>query len=172
MEGTQVKLLYAIAFVLLPLAAPAQTLDSSLLTALCHDDYFENAAGRCSSISADEGLTVEAILEKYGAIVARGTDEESAIFYLTDPEDVPVGSIQSGHESPDDEYAILRDDDSRVDSTIEQSTITAQIITTEPPIAKFDDAVLDADEVETSGPTAAHTPASTSVTVEDNQTIE
>jgi hypothetical protein len=172
MEGTQVKLLYAIAFVLFPLAAPAQTLDSSLLTALCHDDYFEDAAGRCSSISANEGLTVEAILEKYGAIIARGTEEESAIFYLTDPEDVPVGSIQSGHESPGDEYAILRDDYSRADATIEQSTITAQIITTESPIEKLDEAVFDADEVETTGPTAAHTPASTTGTVEDNQTIE
>jgi hypothetical protein len=172
MEGTQVKLLYAIAFVLFPLAATAQTLDSSLLTALCHDDYFEDAVGRCSSISANEGLTVEAILEKYGAIIARGTDEESAIFYLTDPEDVPVGSIQSGHESPGDEYAILRDDYSRADATIEQSTITAQIITTESPIEKLDEAVFDADEVETTGPTAAHTPASTTGAVEDNQTIE
>jgi len=104
--------------------------------------------------------------------LARGTDEDTAIFHLTDSEDVPVGSIQSVHESPDDEYAILRDDDSRADATIEQSMITAQIITTEPPIAKFDEAVLDADEVETTGPTAAHTPASTTGTVEDNQTIE
>src|SRR5712671_1794286 len=100
MEGTQVKLLYAIAFALFPLAAPAQTLDSSLLTALCQNDYFEDAAGQCSSASADEGITVEAILENYGAIPTRDTDDEIAIFGLTDPEEVPVGSIQLRHESP------------------------------------------------------------------------
>ena len=34
------KLLYAVAFALFPWAATAQTLDSSLLAALCQDDYF------------------------------------------------------------------------------------------------------------------------------------
>lgn len=67
------KLLYAMAFALFPLVAPAQTLDSSLLTALCHDDYFEDTAGQCSSISSDEGITDEAIGEKYGAIVPPAT---------------------------------------------------------------------------------------------------
>jgi hypothetical protein len=152
MEGTKVKLLYAIALALCPLAAPAQTLDSSLLTALCHDDYFEDTAGQCSSVSADEGITAEAILEKYGAIITRDTDD-------TDPDDVPVGSIQLQRESPTEE-AILRDDESTADATIEQSTIAAQIITTELPADKLDEAVLDSDEVETTGPTTAHAPAS------------
>lgn len=48
------KLLYAFAFALFPLAAPAQALDPSLLTALCHDDYFEDTAGQCSSVPTGE----------------------------------------------------------------------------------------------------------------------
>ena len=168
------KLLYAIAFALFPLAAPAQTLDSSLLTALCHDDYFEDAAGQCSSVSADEGITVEAILERSGAISTRDTDDGVAIFYLTDPEDVPLGSIQPRHESSTEE-AILRDEESTADATIEQSTIAAQIITTESPADIFSEAVLDPDEVETTGPTTALTPASTMGPIDEideNRTVE
>jgi hypothetical protein len=41
-----VKLLYAMAFALFPLTAPAQNPDTLLLTALCHDDYFEDTAGQ------------------------------------------------------------------------------------------------------------------------------
>jgi hypothetical protein len=54
MEGIPVKLLYAFAFALFPLAALAQALDPSLLTALCHDDYFEDTAGQCSSVPTGE----------------------------------------------------------------------------------------------------------------------
>jgi hypothetical protein len=167
-----VKLLYAMAFALFPLVAPAQTLDSSLLTALCHDDYFEDTAGQCSSISSDEGITDEAIGEKYGAIVTRDMDDDTATFYLTDSEDVLVGSIEPRHESPSDQYVVLRDDESRADATIEESTIAAQIVTTESPVEKLGEAILDADEVATIGPHAAHTPASTTGTVEDDQTIK
>ena len=60
------KLIYAAVFALFPLAAPAQTLDSSLLSALCNDDYYEDTAGQCG---AGEVLSIEAILEKYSAIV-------------------------------------------------------------------------------------------------------
>jgi hypothetical protein len=170
MERPQVKVLYAIVFALFAQAAPAQTFESSLQAALCHDGYFEDAADRCSSISVDEGLTIETILDKSGAIIAHGTDEESAIFYLTASEDVPVGSI--GHESSGEEYAILSDDESRADAAIEQKTIIAQIITAESPIEKLDSVVLDADELEPTRPTAAHTAASTSGAFEDDWTIE
>jgi hypothetical protein len=53
MEVTPVKLLYAMAFALFPLAAPAQSPDTSLLTALCNDDYFEDTAGQCKSLTLD-----------------------------------------------------------------------------------------------------------------------
>ena len=43
------KLIYAAVFALFPLAAPAQTLDSSLLSALCNDGYYEDTAGQCGA---------------------------------------------------------------------------------------------------------------------------
>jgi hypothetical protein len=46
-----VKLLYAIASALFcvaaPVVAPAQSLDLSLMSALCSDDYYEDTAGQC-----------------------------------------------------------------------------------------------------------------------------
>jgi hypothetical protein len=44
-----------------------------------------------------EALDGRAISRDDGEIITRDTDDEIAIFYLTDPEDVPVGSIQSRH---------------------------------------------------------------------------
>ena len=81
------KLLYAVAFALFPLAAPAETMDLSMLSALCHDDYFEDADGQCIS-------TIEAILEKYSVVVTRATDDGLAAVFLASPEDMLVaGSI-------------------------------------------------------------------------------
>ena len=147
------KLLCAIAFALLPLAASAQTLNSSLPTGLCHDNYFEDTAGQCNTISADEVLTIEAILEKYGAIITRDTDDEIAVFF-TDPEDIPVGSVQLWNESPTAEYSTRTD----ADAVVEQSATSAQIITTESPALRGE-AVFEADDVSITGPSAAHKPA-------------
>jgi hypothetical protein len=85
-----VKLLYAMAFALLPLAAAGQTPDALLLTALCHDDYFEDTAGHCNSLARREELTMEEILAHYGEIISSDADDES-VFYLIDLEEVPVG---------------------------------------------------------------------------------
>ena len=94
-----VKLLYAIAFavfsVAAPVASPAQSLDLSLLSALCSDDYYEDTAGQCGAVSAGELLTVEAILKMYGVIITRDTDDK-VIVILDDVEDLPVGSIEFG----------------------------------------------------------------------------
>lgn len=104
------KLLYAIAFALFPLTVPAQTSDQSLLTALCHDDYFEDAEGHCKSLAPREDLTIEAILAAYGEIISSDADDES-VFYLTDPGDAPVGAIQPQWRTPDN--ASAKDDDDR-----------------------------------------------------------
>ena len=160
------KLLCAIAFALLPLAASAQTLNSSLLTGLCHDDYFEDTAGECNPISVDEVLTVEAILEKYGAIITRDTDDEIAVFYLTDPEDIPVGSVQPWNESPTAEYSTRTDEESTADAVVEQSATSAQIITTESPALRGE-AVFEADDVSITGPSAARKPAVAAGTAEE-----
>src|SRR5207253_2271856 len=101
-----VKLFAAIAFAFFPLtapmAAPAPSPDTTLLTALCQDDYYEDTAGRCASISADELLTVEAILELNGVAIV--TDDELVAFF--DPEDTPVGSILPRNEAPTGEHAV------------------------------------------------------------------
>jgi hypothetical protein len=76
---TPLKVLYALVFVLLPFAAPAQSLDSSLVAALCHDDYFEDTTGQCITMATHQ-ITIESILEKYGMIITRDTDDEIANF--------------------------------------------------------------------------------------------
>ena len=103
------KILYAVAFALFPWAATAQTLDPSLLAALCQDDYFEDTAGHCSIISSGEVLTIEAILERYSTVVVTlGTDEGLAGVFLATPEDAPVGS--TNQRSPAVRQAILKDE--------------------------------------------------------------
>ena len=87
------KLLYAVAFALFPWAATAQTLDPSLLAALCQDDYFEDTAGQCSIISSGEVLTIETILGSYSTVVVTlGTDEGLAGVFHATPENAPVNS--------------------------------------------------------------------------------
>jgi hypothetical protein len=169
MEGTPVKLLYAFAFALFQLAAPAQTLDPSLLTALCRDDYFEDTADQCSSAPTGEVLTIEAILEKYGAIVTRETGDESAIVYLTDPEDLPGGAIPPRGESPIAEHAILTDENDCAGSPIEQETIASRIVLPELQLAKSAEAD---DDVTTTGPTTHHIPVVAAGPVRDNPTME
>ena len=148
------KLLYAIASavfsVAAPVASPAQSLDLSLLSALCSDDYYEDTAGQCGAISAGEILTVEAILAKHGVIITRDTDDEVIVFFLDDPEDMPVGPVQ-----PRNEDAVLTDDKSNAEPANED-TIASRVITVQPPIEIGGE---DADDIITTGPTARRIPA-------------
>jgi hypothetical protein len=145
MRGTPVKLFYTLAFALFPLTAPAQAPDASLLTALCHDDYFEHTAGHCKSVAPGEDLTIEAVLAHYGEIISNNADDES-VFYFTDPEDAPVGAIQPRQVSPFDN-AIARDDDEdrTADLTNTENTVAAQIIASESLHEEGERAVADAD---------------------------
>ena len=160
-----VKLLYAIAFavfsVAAPVASPAQSLDLSLLSALCSDDYYEDT-GQCGAVSAGEILTVETILKMYGVIMTRDTDDEGIVFFLDDSEDMPVGSIQ-----PRNEDAVLTDDKSNAEPANEQDTIASRV-TVQPPIEIDGEA---ADDVITTGPTARRIPAAAE-SVDENRTIE
>src|SRR5262245_63346845 len=101
MEALTVKLRYAIASALFcaaaPVAASAQSLDLSLMSALCSDDYYEDTTGQCGAISAAEVFTIEAILAKYGVIIT-DTDAEIIVLYLDDLEDMPVGSVLPRNE--------------------------------------------------------------------------
>ena len=130
------KLLYAIALSFFPIsapaAAPAQSPDMSLLSALCSDDYYEDTAGDCSVISAGKVFTLEAVLEKYGAINTRDTDDEIVVFYLTDPETIPAGNPRG--ESPTAENAIGTEDKSSAETATEQDSIASQVVTAEWPL--------------------------------------
>ena len=135
------KLLYAIALSLFPIsppaAAPAQSPDMSLLSALCSDDYYEDTAGDRSVISAGKVFTLDVVLEKHGAIITRDTDKEIVVFYLTDPEDIPAGSIYPCGESPTVENAIGTEDESSAQTATERDSIASQVVTAEWPLEQW-----------------------------------
>ena len=154
------KLIYAIAFALFPLAASAQ--NASLLSALCHDDYYEDTAGECDDI-----LTVEAILEKY-TVVIPGTDAGLATIFLVDPEDIAVGSIRPRDGSPAAGHAILKDEELRSDPEAQEDTIASQIVAPSP--HQPENSVEGVDDVIATGPTAQRSPIVSAA--DDNATIE
>jgi hypothetical protein len=162
-----VKLLCAMALavfsVAAPVASPAQSLDPSLLSALCFDHYYEDTAGQCGAISAGEVLTIETILAKYGVVITGDADDEVIVFLFDDPEDMPIGSIQPRNEDP-----VLTDDKSNAEPANEQETIASKVVTVQPPLEIGGEA---ADDVATTGPTARRIPAATEP-VEDSRTIE
>jgi hypothetical protein len=171
-----VKFLYATAFALFSVAAsvasPAQSLDPSLLSALCFDDYYEDTAGLCSSPARPgalpEVLTVEAIIEKYGVIVACDPNDDSVIALLAGPdESLSVGSIHPRRESPTADNAIVTEDQTSIDPSIEPATIASPIVT-ETELRQSDEG---ADDVAMTDPTARRMPAATEP-VDDNRTIE
>jgi hypothetical protein len=147
-----VKLLCAIiALALSPLAAHAQTSESSLLLALCQADYSEDSADQCSAIYTGEVVTIEAILERYGAVVARDANEEITGTFLGDPDEMPVGAINPPSEFPAAEHAILTDEKSGTDPAIELDTIASRIVLPENP--QLETNAEGADEIEVTGPT-------------------
>ena len=167
------KLLYTMAFSLFtlaaPVATPAQSVDALLLSALCSDDYYEDTADHCNTISAGEVFTLEAILEKCGAIITRDTDDEIVVFYLTDPENIPVGSTYPrGGENLTTQNPIVSEDESSAKTATEQGPIASRVVTPESPMENGDEA---ADEVTTTGPTARTISASPG-RVDDNRAIE
>jgi hypothetical protein len=174
-----VKFLYATAFALFsltaPVASPAQSLDPSLLSAPCSDDYYEDTAGLCSSPAPPEALpdvlTVEAIIEKYGVIVACDVNDVSVIALLADPDaSLSVGSIRPRRESPTTEKAIVTDDEATTDPSSEPATIASPIVGTETQPRQSDEA---ADEITITGPTTAYTPVGGAAPpVDDKYTIE
>jgi hypothetical protein len=172
-----VKFLYATAFALFslaaaPVASPAQSLDPSLLSALCSDDYYEDTAGLCSAPAPPKALvdvlTVEAIIEKYGVIVACDLNDVSVIALLADPDaSLSVGSIHPRRESPTAEKAIVTEDETSTDPSSEPATIASPIVTETQPRQNGE----VAEDVTTTGPTARRIPAAAEH-VEDNRTIE
>jgi hypothetical protein len=99
-----------------------------LLTALCHDDYFEDTAGHCNSLARREELTMEQILAYYGEIISSDADDES-VFYLIDLEEVPVGAIQPRQFGPFDNPIERKDDGTTADLMNRENAVAAQITT-------------------------------------------
>jgi hypothetical protein len=165
-----VKLFAAIAFAFFPLTAPmaaaAASPDIALLTALCQDDYYEDTAGRCASISARELLTVEAILELNGVAIVK--DDELVVFF-DDREDTPVGSILPRNEGPTDERAVVTDDESKAQPATEQDTIAAKVVPAEPQLETVDECV---DDVAMTGPALQRSAPLAAAPAEDDTTTE
>ena len=149
------KLFYAIASALFcvaaPVAAPAQSLDLSLMSALCSDDYYEDTAGQCGAISAGEVFTIETILAKYGVVITGDTDEEVILLYLEGLDDMPVGSVQ-----PRNEDSVPTDDKSTAEPANERETIASKAVVVQAPLEVGGEV---ADDVTTTGPTARRIPA-------------
>ena len=158
------KLLYAMAFALFPLTVSAQSPDTLLLTALCNEDYFEDTAGQCKSLTAKEDLTFEAILTQYGEIISSDAHDES-VFYLT--EEVPVGAIRPQQSAPSDNAIVRQDDDRTADIPNEENTVAAQIVTIESPGEK----AADAEGVATNCPIPAGVAANTSMLTDQDRTV-
>ena len=169
------KLIYVAVFAFFPLAASAQTLDSSLLSALCNDDYYEDTVGQCS---AGEVLSVEAILEKYSALVKPDTGDDLADFLVPNPDDdVPVGSISPRIGTAPAEPAILTlPDDNYLDNEPagERDAIASQITAPEPQLEKV--AEHDEDDINITGPAANRIPgvaaAASAAVQEDDATSQ
>jgi hypothetical protein len=170
-----VKFLCALASALFcvsaPVAAPAQSPDLSLMSALCSDDYYEDTAGLCSSPAPPEllpdVLTVEAIIEKYGVIVACDLNDVSVIALLVDPDaSLSVGSIHPRRESPIAEKAIVTEDEISTDPPSEPATIALPIVT-ETQLRQNGEV---ADDVATTDPAARRIPAAAEPV--DDRTIE
>jgi hypothetical protein len=157
-----VKLLCAMALavfsVAAPVASPAQSLDLSLMSALCSDDYYEDTAGQCGDISADGEIF---IFTKYGVVITGETDEDVIVLYLDDLEDTPVGSIQ-----PRNEDAVATNS---AEPAKEQETIASRVIVLEAPSAIGGEAT---DDIEKTGLTTRSIPAAAAEPVEDTRTIE
>jgi len=112
-------------------------------------------------------LTVEAIIEKYGVIVACDLNDVSVIALLVDPDaSLSVGSIHPRRESPIAGKAIVTEDEISTDPPSEPATIALPIVT-ETQLRQNGE---DADDVATTGPTARSVPAAAEAV--DDRTIE
>src|SRR5262245_56987198 len=141
------------------------------MSALCSDDYYEDTAGLCSSPASPEVLpdvlTVEAIIEKYGVIVACDLNDVSVIALLVDPDaSLSVGSIHPRRESPITEKAIVTEDEISTDPLSEPATIALPVVLEAPSAIGGE----DPDDVATTGRTARSIPAAAEAV--DDPTIE
>jgi hypothetical protein len=132
-EDAPLKLLYALAFVLSAFAAHAQTLDAAMMAACELDD--------CSLEVIEHSMPAPTVASEPTITTVRDADDEADDVSITganDPEGVPVPAIQPGDESQ-----------------TQQSTIAAQIASSEPTIATVRADDDEADDVVITGANGA-----------------
>jgi hypothetical protein len=125
MEGTPLKALYALVFVLFSFAAPAQTLET-WIAAYYFDDLDCSGKTTQQSTVSTQMIAIEllcATLDEVNVAIARP------------------------HAPSDDKLT--------VDDTIEPGAVPAQIIAVEPTIEKLGEATLNRDDVAITGPNDA-----------------
>ena len=120
-------------------------------------------------MATGEVLTIEAILERYSAVVTPDTGDDLAGVLLSDPQDMPVGSISPRIGGAPAEHAILTvpDDNYLDDETSGGSdTVASQVTAPEP---RLEGAAEEADDVPTTGPTAKLIPSlATAASIQDD----
>ena len=159
------KALSAVVLVLSSLGAPAQALEAS--TAYCADDFFWWTIEQ-SMIPAQ---IVAPTIEKLGEAVDEAHDV--TIAGPKDAANVPVRAIQPSDETRTVEYATGKGNKPAVDDIIEQSTIPAQIVATEPTIEKLGEAVDEAHDVTIAGhKDAANVPVGAIQPSDETRTVE
>jgi hypothetical protein len=142
LEDTPVKAVFAVVFVLSSLGAPAQALDAS--TEYCADDFFggitEQRATPAQIVAAEPAS--EKVVE---AVEPADEADRATITGTIKAADVPVRTTEPGDKA---QTAAMSDNKPTVDDTIAPSTMPAQIVTTEPTVAKAVEAVEPADEAD------------------------
>jgi len=130
------KAIYALMCVLFSFAAPAQTLDASMMAAYYLDDCFGEITEQ--STMPAQIIATEPAIEKLGEAMLNEADD----VVITGPNDakVPVGAIRPSDENSTVKYSTGSDGKLMVDDTIEQSTMPAQIVATDPTIEKVGEA--------------------------------
>jgi hypothetical protein len=150
-----VKLLYAFAFALFPLAATAQPLSPSPLSEWCNDDHCDDA-DRGGTISADNILTIWATFERNSAVVSTDMDDILVSGLLSNPDDdITVGSVRPRDESSI-EQPVFRNDELGAEPELqEDATIASRAVTLETPLGQ---SCEDFDQIATTGLSAARMP--------------
>jgi hypothetical protein len=143
------KALYALVFVLFSFAAPAQTLETSIAAYYLYDDDCLGETTRQSTMPA-QMIAIELLC------AAIFDEVDDAIAKPDNAEDVPAGAIHPSDENSTVKHSTARDDRLKVDDTMEQPAMGAQIVETEPTVEKLGKSVLnEEDDVAITGPNNA-----------------
>jgi len=132
---TSVKVLFALMLLLFAFGAVAESQDASTIAAYDPDDCFEENTEQ-NTISA-QIIATQPTTENLGEIVEEG---DVAITGPNDAEGVPVGAILRNKEAQSSSQ-------NRLTAIIEQNTMPAQTVPTQPTLETFDEVVEEVNGV-------------------------